>query len=605
MAHHPLRASPRPTPLLDRARAWLADRRLVGWLVVAATIVSLPALGNGLAIDDWWHRLVLTRDAGEGLPLPPPIAMFSFFDGDPARTMLAVDRGMGSWWAAPGLRASFFRPLTALTHIADYALWPDAPWAMHLHSLGWYALCVALAGALYRRVLPTPWIAGLAALMWAFDPTHGLPVGWVANRNTMLSTAFALGALLLHDRGRRAGSWVATVAAPIVLGLGLLSSESALAAVGYLVAHALFLDEGPRRARGLAMVPYLAVVGAWALVYRRHHFGAHGSGMYFDPVGEPARFARAALTRLPLLLSGELGTIPPDLYPFVGPALAAAMMIAACGSVLLLVLALAPLLARDRTARFFAAGALLAAIPTCAVTASNRLLFLVGFGVLGLVAQLIARVLEADADPVAVGVARSRVVRGWVGWLVAVHVLFAPLLLAISTMQMRTVQKVVDHYADSLPTDAAITGQRLVIVNPPDAAFMGYLGLMRSIHGLPAPRRSLALAPGTRPLSITRADASTLIVRGATGFIHNDLDGLCRDPRDPMPVGTRVALTGVTVEVLATTADAGPSAAAFHFDRPLEDAAVRWMRWEGERLVPFALPAVGETVDLAAQTLSL
>ena len=65
-----------------------------------------------------------------------------------------------------------------------------------------------------------------------------------------------------------------------------------------------------------------------------------------------------------------------------------------------------------------------------------------------------------------------------------------------------------------------------------------------------------------------------------------------------MPLGQRVKLTGVTVEVTALTPDNRPAEATFSFDVPLEDPSLRWLFWEDGSFVPFTLPAVGKTVEL-------
>ena len=38
-----------------------------------------------------------------------------------------MDAGMTGWWTDPNLVMAYFRPVTVLTHVVDYALWPDSP----------------------------------------------------------------------------------------------------------------------------------------------------------------------------------------------------------------------------------------------------------------------------------------------------------------------------------------------------------------------------------------------------------------------------------------------------------------------------------------------
>ena len=64
----------------------LTHRRLPAMAAVLAIVLTLPALGAGWLMDDYYHRVVLL-----GVPpfrdlLGPPGEMFHFFRGDPART---------------------------------------------------------------------------------------------------------------------------------------------------------------------------------------------------------------------------------------------------------------------------------------------------------------------------------------------------------------------------------------------------------------------------------------------------------------------------------------------------------------------------------------
>lgn len=55
------------------------------------------------------------------------MGLFSFTDGDPEPNHEAMERGLLPWWSVENLRISFGRPLSALTHIFDYRVWPETP----------------------------------------------------------------------------------------------------------------------------------------------------------------------------------------------------------------------------------------------------------------------------------------------------------------------------------------------------------------------------------------------------------------------------------------------------------------------------------------------
>src|SRR5690606_21784881 len=150
----------------------------------------------------------------------------------------------------------------------DYRYLDDYPALMHLQNLAWFALVIALGIFFYRRVLGASVAAGVAALFFAGDARHGEVAGWVANRNLRVVLTFGLLTFLLHDRARRQGSRKAAWGAVSTFALGLVSGEAAIATLAYLVAYALFLDEGAWKARLRSLIPYVLVLVPWQLVYR-------------------------------------------------------------------------------------------------------------------------------------------------------------------------------------------------------------------------------------------------------------------------------------------------------------------------------------------------
>ncbi len=96
----------------------------------------------------------------------------------------------------------------------------------HLHSLAWYLAVVALFGVLLRRFLPGA-LGALALLLFTVDDAHLLPVGWISNRNALISTAGGLLGLWMHLEWREARKRQA-------LPLSLASEQLAQQAAGEL-----------------------------------------------------------------------------------------------------------------------------------------------------------------------------------------------------------------------------------------------------------------------------------------------------------------------------------------------------------------------------------
>jgi len=558
-------------------RLWgrLGQRAWLGAVIIALGLgLHAPSLTTGLVADDWVHEVVAEGRPLDGQPTSR-LDLFSFAS-TPARTLALVDRGVFPWWADPTTRLAFFRPLTSLSHQLDYRLWPHSPVAMHLQNLAWFALALWLLGRFYRRHLPGG-VALLALLLYAVDDAHGPAVGWVANRNAMMALAVSLPSLIWYDRWRREGwRWGAWLS-PLGLAVGLLAGEAALATVAYLVAYALHLD----KRRWLPLLPSLGVVLAWMLTYRALGFGAAGSGVYIDPGAEPVAFLSALFGRATALWAGQFALPWSDLstlYAYLSPRLATIMSVVTvvvCG---LVVLGFVGLWRRDPVARFFATGAVLATVPVCSTFPADRLLFFVGIGAMGLVAQLLA---EPARGPL----------RLWVGVLVVIHLVLAPPLLLLRSRSMLTVEAPLARAERSIPSGPEVRRQTVVLVNPPSDLFAGYVLLTRHARGTVEPERLRWLASTRRAVTVTRVDERTLVVRPEGGFAEQASEQMLRSPRHPLEPGQQLGLTGVQITL-------GDGDARFVFDRPLEDPSLVWLRWDVDRYRPFTLPPLGSTVTL-------
>jgi len=227
-----------------------------------------------------------------------------FIDGGATQHARLGESGTLAWWSAPDYRLGFMRPISSITHVVDFALWPDLPLLMYAHSLVWLVMLLTAADAVLRRFLPRP-IATLALLLYAIDDARGPAVGYISNRNALLMACFGFVALWAHDRARRdgwsAGRWLG----PLAFAAGLLAGEGTIATLAYLGAHALFVDRDTWRARVVALAPYAVVLVGWAILYKALGYGVRGSGIYVDPGGDPGSFMAVAPVRMVVLLAGQ------------------------------------------------------------------------------------------------------------------------------------------------------------------------------------------------------------------------------------------------------------------------------------------------------------
>lgn len=556
--------------LLSALLDWLGTgRRGVGRVLAVALVLTLSCLAAPLISDDWLAARKLAPEV-HGPPLPfgdPGLHdVFVFGTGDPAVTRLAQDQGFLAWWAAPDIKLAFFRPLSALTHALDHALWPHSSALMHAQGLAWFALLVLALGVLYRRLLG-PRAAVLALALYAWDDARGMVLSFVANRNALLAGLCGVGVLYLHDRWRREGWRPGALLGPILLGVGLLTAELALATTAFLFAYSLSLDRGSLAGRLGRLVPYAAVVVVWQIVYKALDYGVQGSGIYTHPLQSPALFATRFLERAPVILLGQLGPVPADV----------SVALPAAGVVLLGILGLlttafvgvlaAPVLRGRAEARFFALGALLSVVPVAAVFASDRNLTFVGMGAAGLLALVLLHHLEQPPETPW---------RRWgIGILVALHLVLAPATLPLRSLTTWGLDHALDVLFAPVLALPDIEERTLVVVWTGSDGTMGFGRVHQVARGDRTPRNMIQLCSSEGPAQVSRLDEHTLRIE-AEGFLAQEGQQMVRGPAvRPLAVGDEVVLSEVSVTVREVTADGRPRVVDARFVAPLEDP--RWI----------------------------
>lgn len=577
--------------LLGRAAAPYA-------IIAFALLLSLPSVFTGLVADDYIHELMLREHPGIAGYSFRPFDLFAFADGDPARTLKLIDEGVFPWWSDPRVVLAFLRPITSATHYLDHLLWPSVPALAHVQSVAWLGLLLLVVGAIYRRFIGTPWVAGLALFLYAVDDARAVTAAWIANRNAIVALSLGLPALLAYDKWRRDGVRAAAWLGPVALATALLAGESALLVGAYLFAYALFLDEeGAWWQRVLRLWPYAAVVVLWRAIYAHLGYGSTGSGIYFDPGRDPIGFLGAATARLPVLLVGQFAFPPADvwdLYPLVFPAGRWSVMIVAVIVIGTLAMLIAPLWQRDRTVRFWVVGCLLSTLLMCTTFPHDRLLTGLGVGGMATVAIVLASAWEKTHPRM------GRFVTVGAGALFFFHVALAIVLSPIRARAMTDVNRMLERANQSVPSDPSVTQKSVVIVNPPLDPFGGYFLMYRAVQGVPRPKHLRWLATGVTDLRVERVDDRTLRIRPNAGFLSSTSQMMLCSPTHPWKLGERIALSDSTIEIADLTADGRPQEILVHFTVKLEDRSLEWLQWGEHGYVPFRLPAIGETVILPA-----
>jgi hypothetical protein len=566
------------------------------WIGLIAGVVTISSLSGGLMMDDYHHCLVMKNPDNPDQFLQSKYALFSFIN--PERNSYLTERGLLPWWTDASIKGKFWRPITSMTHLLDYSLWPGSPALMHLQSVIWYMLLCSAVTVFYRKIIPIGWVAGFAALLYAVSETHAIQVGFLSNRNALLGAFFGVLALIAHDNWRRNKSRCAGAGAVVLLIFSLLSAEAGVGTCAYLGAYMLFLDESKWGNRLLSMLPYVIVVVIWRFAWSYLDYGVANIGMYVDPLNEPLRYIKRLPTFMAFFLTGQFALLPSSLYLFMYPATLKTVTRYAMIYLAIIFLILFGVLRRDRAARFFAGGMVLSVLPLCAAFPCNRMLIFTSIGALGLIAQLITTVFSKTY--------RIEVSRLWrvpavvlATVMLITHLIISPFVLAFHSA-MPSGPNLMSKMLERAPfTDADISECDLVLVNPPDGFSCAYIPLVLQCKDRPIPKNLRILTSSIlQPVTIHRPDKYSLIVRPEHGFMAWAMDQLVRRVENSYALGEKIVLSGLTVEVVEQTPDGRCAAAVFTFDVPLEDETLRWVQWKNwqfEELVP---PEVGETVVL-------
>ena len=598
--------------LADNLKQLLTHKYLIVLALLFAVVLSLPALWRGWGFeDDIYHRSIL-------LSATLPEAMKNLFVFlDPSTTRSQMEVGVLPWWTLETTQIAFFRPLAVLSFWLDYQVWPNSWMLMHAHSLVWYLAVCAAAALLYRRVMGHNLASGLAILLFALNFPHVNAVYSIAARSQLIATFFGILALWAHDKSARDGWKAGFLLGPLLLALSLFSAEAGVAIVGYLAAHALFIDRGEWKDRLGRLIPYVLVVVTWRLIYNSLGYGAWGSGFYLDPLSEPLRFALNIIKQAPILLLGQWVLPDPVVYAGFSTIGQVGYWLLAVTLLAILAMLLAPIFGKIRRARYWGLGMLLAVIPICAVSlASGRHLMILSIGAIALMAQFITgRLNKID---------RLLFPRRWGTFslivaitLLSLHALIYPIMAST----IRWVANPVPAMMDLGPLPG-VEHQDLIIVNSPSPGQSLYLLPLRQVYEQSVPAHLRILAPAHTAVAVTRLDETSLLIKPESGFLlptqlnlQSDLkpfplahiaytyrygDAFFRENSMQMPLDGIVELPGMQVEVNSLTVDGRPWEARMVFDRPLEDSSLNWLQWDwvSATYEPFLIPEVGQTVQV-------
>ena len=103
-------------------------------------------------------------------------------------------------WAFTAFHAGNWHPLTWISHMADCQFFGLNAGAHHFVSVLFHAMNAALLFTLLLRLTEKIWLSAFIAALFAWHPLHVESVAWISERKDVLSTFFALLALLSYAK---------------------------------------------------------------------------------------------------------------------------------------------------------------------------------------------------------------------------------------------------------------------------------------------------------------------------------------------------------------------------------------------------------------------
>lgn len=373
-----------------------SQRQALTTLLIIALLASVFSFRFQFSTDDYMQWAVFSNPpvlVEKELVIPKETQtfwhqisnQFNFFDREMGKQASLKEWGAIPWWTDPEASLHLFRPISSITHWLDYQLWPENTLVMILHGVVYYLLLVVVVFALYKRIMPSVGIAGIATLFFIMDPSVKYALTWVASRNAVITALFGMLAILLHFRWREQGDAKWLMLSLVTLLCSLLSAEAGIGCFAYILAYALVLDKGSFPQRLYTVLPAAVVIVLWRVIYQKVGFGAQEIGHYIDPGRDPLFFIQQIFTGGPLLVFQQFIGID-NLDRMISPVAKQWLYgLALVGSAGLLWL-FASLLMRNKEARFWTLGVIFAIVPPCALTHTDgRVMFFIALGSFALV----------------------------------------------------------------------------------------------------------------------------------------------------------------------------------------------------------------------------
>jgi hypothetical protein len=479
---------------------------------------------------------------------------------------------------------------------------------MHVHNIIWFAAGVFFISIMYRKVIGANWIAALAAIMFVLDSNTYFPVMFVANRGFIAAFFMGICCFYFHRKWRIENSKSAAVLSCIFIALALLCNEGGVSAFAFILAYELALDDEKWIKRFMALLPAVAVIVIWRIIYNSFGFGVSGvGGGYIDPGYEPFKFLFFLPIYIIAILSGQLSSISPDVIMGLNFHLSKYVYGFYIIFIIVSVILFLPVISKNKIARFWFFVFVFAAVPIVAAPASKNFIFL-STGAYGFIAIFVSEIFNKQKRLSYAAIYKYPAII-LCYFLLLVHI---PQAAVSRIFVPRAAHFVLSSFSNpQVYRDAGLSQEDdFVIVNAPCFLATAIVPFTAAYYNLPVPKSVHSLAAVYTGLTIERPDERTLIITSKEenlftsdqdyGFhmIHfmSIMDKLFVSPQ-MFEKTKKFVNDDFTVEILEL--DGGlPKKTAFIFTSPLENK--KWLRFDMKKFAyePFELPEPGQKVTI-------
>ena len=126
-------------------------------------------------------------------------------------------------WAFTTTYASYWHPLTWLSHMLDYQIYGLNPKGHHFNNLLLHMASTLFLFILLKRMTGALWRSALVAALFGLHPLRVESVAWISERKDVLSALFWMLTLLAYDRYVKGPSRNRYLIVLLLFALGLMA----------------------------------------------------------------------------------------------------------------------------------------------------------------------------------------------------------------------------------------------------------------------------------------------------------------------------------------------------------------------------------------------